>query len=143
MSARGEYQTKQGAQLLEYLKCHAERHITASELLHALAENGTPMGAATVYRRLEKLEAQGLVRRFTLDDRGSACWQYADPDAPDANCHAHFHLKCTCCGELFHLDCDHLQEIASHVQSDHGFSIDPSRTVFYGICAPCAKKGIT
>ena len=140
MPGRGAYQTKQGAQLLDYLKSHAGRHITAAELIHALAENGTPMGAATVYRRLEKLEAEGLVRRFALDDRGSACWQYIDPDAPAADCHAHFHLKCTACGELYHLDCDHLHEIAAHVAADHGFAIDPSRTVFYGVCADCTEK---
>ncbi len=140
MPGRGAYHTKQGAQLLDYLKSHAGRHITAAELIRALAENGTPMGAATVYRRLEKLEAQGLVRRFALDDRGSACWQYIDPDAPAVDCHAHFHLKCTACGELYHLDCDHLQEIAAHVAQDHGFAIDPSRTVFYGVCADCTEK---
>lgn len=140
MPRRNEYQTKQGTQLLDYLRSHAGRHITAAELIQALAAEGTPMGAATVYRRLEKLEAQGLVRRFALDDRGSACWQYIDPEAPQSDCHAHFHLKCTVCGELFHLDCDHLQEIASHVETDHGFAIDPSRTVFYGVCAKCNTR---
>lgn len=140
MPRRNEYQTRQGTQLLDCLKAHAGRHITAAELIQALAAEGTPMGAATVYRRLEKLEAQGLVRRYALDDRGSACWQYIDPETEASDCRAHFHLKCTVCGELFHLNCDHLHEIAAHVQADHGFAIDPSRTVFYGVCGTCSGK---
>ena len=86
----------------------------------------------------EKLEQDGLVRRYSLDDRGSACWQYAGTDGAAGACRHHFHLKCTECGTLFHLNCDHLQEIAAHVASEHGFCIDPARTVFYGICADCA-----
>ncbi|MBP0966013.1 MAG: transcriptional repressor, partial [Oscillospiraceae bacterium] len=94
-------------------------------------------GAATIYRQLEKLEQDGLVRRYTLDDRGSACWQYGGAEAKEGTCRSHFHLKCTECGSLIHLDCGHLHEIAHHVEADHGFYIDPSRTVFYGICAKC------
>ena len=137
MQRKNSYQTKQKALILEYLETHPERHITAAELLHALTENGTPMGAATIYRQLEKLEQDGLVRRYSLDDRGSACWQYAGEEAKAGTCHSHFHLKCTVCGRLIHLDCSHLHEIAHHVAADHGFQIDPSRTVFYGLCRQC------
>lgn len=137
MPRKGGYQTKQKSQILTYLRDNRNRHMTAAELLHMLTENGIQIGAATVYRQLEKLEAEGLVRRYALDDRGSACWQYADSNE---ECHRHFHLKCMVCGTLFHLDCGHLQEIASHVTNDHGFRIDPSRTVFYGICAECGTK---
>lgn len=139
MPRKGEYRTKQGTQLLDYLARHAGEHLTAAELLRALEKNGTPMGAATVYRQLEKLAAQGLVRRYTLDDRGSACYQYVDAHE-DVHCGTHFHLKCTMCGRLFHIDCGHLDGIAAHVQTDHGFRIDPSRTVFYGRCAGCAEE---
>ncbi len=139
MSRKDGYQTKQKARVLDFLEQHPAQHITAAELLHALTENGTPMGSATVYRQLEKLEAQGLVRRYSLDDRGSACWQYAGAEAQSGGCMNHFHLKCTVCGTLFHLDCDHLHEIASHVAAEHGFCIDPSRTVFYGVCETCAN----
>lgn len=137
MAKRTEYQTKQKACLLDYLRSNADRHVTAGELLRALADRGTPLGAATVYRQLERLESEGLVRRYTIDDRGSACWQYADGST---ECHTHFHLKCTACGTLFHLDCAHLNEIAAHVAADHGFQIDPGRTVFYGLCAACADQ---
>ena len=137
MQRKGGYQTKQKTQILAYLQENRAKHMTAAELLHLLTENGTPIGAATVYRQLERPEADGLVRRYALDDRGSACWQYVDENQ---DCCSHFHLKCTVCGTLFHLDCNHLQEIASHVEHDHGFRIDPSRTVFYGICEQCSKQ---
>ena len=138
MQQKKGYQTKQKAQILAYLESHPERHITAAELLVALAQSGKPIGSATVYRQLEKLEAQGLVRRYALDDRGSACWQYAGDGDENGDCCSHFHLKCTGCGTLIHLDCEHLHGIAAHVESDHGFAIDLSRTVFYGVCAACA-----
>lgn len=140
MTQRKSYQTRQKAQILSYLESHPERHITAAELLVALAKSGTPIGSATVYRQLERLEAEGLVRRYALDDRGSACWQFAGADDDHGDCCSHFHLKCTSCGTLFHLDCDHLHGIAAHVQSDHGFTIDLSRTVFYGICEHCKQE---
>ncbi len=139
MPRGGGYQTKHKALVLSYFEEHASQHVTAAELLLALNTNGSTIGSATIYRQLEKLEAEGLVRRYALDDRGSACWQYAK--AADAgDCHSHFHLKCTVCGTLFHLDCHHLHEIAHHVESDHGFAIDPARTVFYGVCEKCRKQ---
>ena len=137
---KGEYNTKQKAQVLSYLEENAARHITAAELVHALTEHGTPVGAATVYRQLERLEAQGLVRRYTLDDRGSACWQYGGAEAKAGTCHSHFHLKCVQCGVLVHLDCDHLAEITAHVKASHGFTIDPARTTCYGVCDACANQ---
>jgi Fur family ferric uptake transcriptional regulator len=137
MPRRSGYQTKQKTQVLSYLRKHASEHITAAELVFALNTEGEPIGAATVYRQLEKLEAEGLVRRYALDDRGSACWQYAGDEAQSGTCHSHFHLKCTVCGTLFHLNCDHLHEIAHHVAAEHGFEIDPARTVFYGVCEKC------
>lgn len=143
MPRSSEYQTKQRTQILEYLAEHGSTHMTAAELLIALNTSGTPIGSATVYRQLEKLEAQGLVRRYTLDDRGSACWQYAGEESEHGSCHQHFHLKCTACNRLFHLNCEHLQEIQSHVSAEHDFAIDPSRTVFYGVCGSCRSTDVT
>lgn len=138
MPRGGGYQTKQKAQVLQYLESHSTEHITAAELLIALNTSGAAIGSATVYRQLEKLEAEGLVRRYALDDRGSACWQYAGAEAKAGTCRNHFHLKCTVCGTLFHLNCDHLHEIARHVAAEHQFCIDPARTVFYGVCSACS-----
>ena len=138
MPRKNGYQTRQKAIVLEYFEAHSNEHITAAALLLELNKQGLTIGSATVYRQLEKLEAEGVVRRFALDDRGSACWQYIGGEAEQ--CRHHFHLKCTVCGTLIHLDCDHLDESSDHVAAEHGFLIDPARTVFYGICDQCAAK---
>lgn len=140
MARSGAYQTKHKSLLLQFLSDNADRHLTAAEVQMALAANGTPIGAATIYRQLERLESEGTVRRYLLDDRGGSCWQYIGDAAQAAHCRTHFHLKCTVCGQLTHLDCDHLHAIADHVAEEHQFRIDPSRTVFYGICGSCAEK---
>ena len=43
-------------------------------------------------------------------------------------------------GNAKNLECDHLKDIAAHISKMHDFTIDSSRTVFYGICGECAKK---
>ena len=48
-----------------------------------------------------------------------------------------FHCKCEKCGRLIHLKCEELSGIAGHLYSEHHFSLDPKRTVFYGICEKC------
>lgn len=134
------YQTKQKTRILLYFEAHPDQHFTAAEVVQAMVANGEPIGAATVYRQLDRLEQGGLLRRYVTDDRSSACWQYGGNEAKAGTCHAHFHLKCTQCGVLIHLDCDHLAEITSHLQNHHGFIIAPERTTFYGICEQCSAK---
>ena len=55
-------------------------------------------------------------------------------------CHkevSHFHLKCEKCGTLIHLECHDLEQLSSHLMAEHGFALDPFRTVFYGLCENC------
>lgn len=131
------YQTKQKARILSYFEMHPDRHFTAAELVQAMQNDGTPIGAATVYRQLERLEQGGLLRRYALDERGSACWQYA---MHREHCTTHFHLKCTACGMLLHTDCEFLRNIDTHILAHHGFCVDHSRTVLYGLCEQCQQQ---
>ena len=36
------------------------------------------------------------------------------------------------------LECHMLDELSQHLEGAHGFRIEPSRTVLYGLCAKCA-----
>ena len=87
---------------------------------------------------LKKLCASGEVRKFTGGDGDSACYQYA---GKNAECREHYHLKCTECGKLIHAECKFLSELSAHIYNEHGFKVDGSRTVLYGVCGDCLKKG--
>ena len=132
------YKTKQREYILAVLRGYGSQHVTAAELVRYLQDNGTPVGTATLYRNLEQMVSEGLVRKYILDEKSSACYQYVG-DVPEA-CHRHFHLKCTRCGRLFHVDCTHLEELGAHLLEHHGFVIDHTKTVLYGTCQDCAKQ---
>lgn len=122
-----DYKTKQGEMILSYLKSSPSPHVSAMEIAACLK-----VGTATVYRRLDKMVEAGLVRKYILD--GGACYQYV---GGEKECREHFHLKCLKCGELIHVDCGFLSSVAPHILEHHGFEVDNSRTVMYGICKKC------
>jgi len=130
------YNTKQKENLLSFLIKNKNKHTNVREISIFLAGEGTPVGTATIYRQLEKLVEQGLVRKYTLNSSSGACFQYIENS--DC-CREHFHLKCTLCGKLLHIDCNYLTGINQHIAEHHGFAVDSSQTVFYGICSECSK----
>ncbi len=141
MAARssGEYRTKQRTAVLSWLRRHPHAHVTATELCEALTAEGVTISRTTVYRTLDLLCEDGSVRRFTLSQDDSTCYQYAGEGDIIETCHAHFHLKCTVCGSLYHTECDQLDVLTAHLAEKHGFTVDYARTVILGICAPCKR----
>lgn len=131
------YQTAQSRRILALLQENKTRHLTAEEVYLLLKEKGETVGQTTVYRQLERLCEQGAVRKFAGADGGSACFQFTENGTV---CKAHYHLKCTACGKLLHAQCEFLNELSDHIRAEHGFAVDGSRTVLYGLCADCAKK---
>ncbi|MCR5699710.1 MAG: transcriptional repressor [Treponemataceae bacterium] len=132
------YKTKQQDLILNYLGQMQGKHFTAEEVYRHFAESGVSVGIATVYRQLEKLVTDGKIQKYFIDDKSPACFEYLGEDC--LNSHEHFHLKCESCGKLIHLECDELSGIENHLKEDHGFTVNPLRTVLYGICAECAAK---
>ena len=61
------YKTKQREYILAFLQNSAGRHITVAELVRHLQDNETPVGTATVYRTLEQLVEEGIVRKYVLE----------------------------------------------------------------------------
>ena len=132
---RGAYSTKQRTAVLDIFR-QSSAHFTPSEIFNRLRAQGVPCSIATVYRTLERLEKDGAVRKMTTPGKESACYQYIESSA----CHEHFHLKCTGCGALIHLDCHFLEEMEAHILREHGFQISSGRTLIYGLCQECSKK---
>ncbi|MBR4626243.1 MAG: transcriptional repressor [Ruminococcus sp.] len=138
MNRNSGYNTKQKEKLLDYLISNKDKHTNVQTISTYMAEEGTPLGTATIYRRLDKLVEQGIVRKYVIDGKTGACYQYIDGSS---ECHEHFHLKCVKCDRLIHIDCAHLTGISEHIYEHHGFWVDSSKTVFYGICSKCAEAG--
>lgn len=136
MNRDSGYNTKQKEKLLDYLITNKDKHTNVQTISAYMAEEGTPLGTATIYRRLDKLVEQGVVRKYVIDGKTGACYQYIDGSN---DCERHFHLKCVQCDRLIHIDCDHLSGISRHIFEHHGFRVDSSKTVFYGVCAKCAE----
>ncbi|MCL2509277.1 MAG: transcriptional repressor [Oscillospiraceae bacterium] len=127
-----DYSTKQSELIIDLLKSVGGAHLTADDITSRLSASNSPVGKTTVYRQLDKLTERGLVRKFTSSDRKSACYQYVGD-----GCRNHYHLKCRACGELAHLECGHLDTVAAHILSKHGFALNEEMTVLYGLCRDC------
>lgn len=128
-----KYRTRQREKIVKYLEENAGSHLTTEQIANALPD----VGRSTVYRALERLEQEGIVRRFVGAAGRSACFQYVGAASP---CREHFHLKCTECGKLIHLDCETLAECQAHILREHGFATDLARTLIYGRCLECSRK---
>lgn len=137
MENGGKYRTKQREIILNLLENNQNRHMTAEEVILLLQEQNTPVGKATVYRYLDCLVEQGIIRKFVAPEGKGACYQYA---SAHETCNMHYHFKCEKCNKLFHVECHYLDGIAKHVFNDHQFKINNSRTIYYGICKDCAGE---
>ncbi len=135
--AMDKYKTKQSATVLACLEENSGKALTVDEIVDLLKIQGTPVGKTTVYRHIDRLVSQGSVRKFVSGENAGATYQYIHNHQ---HCNEHFHLKCSSCGELVHLGCEFMKGIDEHILSHHGFKVDNSKTVLYGICRKCSDK---
>ncbi|MBQ5998615.1 MAG: transcriptional repressor [Treponema sp.] len=136
---KAAYKTRQQELLLSYLRETKGVHFTAEDVRRHFAEKDISLGVATIYRQLEKLVSEGQVQKYFIDEHSASCFEYTGENSKNGT-EAHFHLKCEKCGELFHVECDELSEITDHLETEHGFHLNPFRTVLYGICDKCGKE---
>jgi Fur family ferric uptake transcriptional regulator len=129
------YNTRQRKRILDYMLSLGDAHVTVNQMARYFERENIPIGQTTIYRHLEKLAAEGKIRKYSLGNDNGACYQFVT-DA--AACGEHFHLICETCGRLIHLDCEMLGGIQQHLLADHRFQLNTLKTVFYGKCETCA-----
>lgn len=134
---RSRYQTKQMAQMLQFLEERKGMHVTAGDISTYFKEQGISVGTTTVYRHLDRMVEQGLVAKYVVDGSSSACYEYIGDSCSKNAC---YHCKCEVCGKLIHLHCEEVETLCRHMKEHHDFVMDPQRTVFYGICSDCRKE---
>lgn len=134
---RGEYNTRQKREMLSFLKERDMQHFSVDDVVFEMQEKGEKVGRSTVYRYLEQLAAQGAVRKYQ-SVQGVTQYQHV---ADAGRCDAHFHMMCSRCGNLFHVDCRLMGTLTQHLMADHGFMLDPRETILVGLCERCRNGG--
>jgi Fur family ferric uptake transcriptional regulator len=122
--------TRQRKVILEELR-RLEVHPTASEL-HAVVQRRLPrVSLGTVYRNLELLVQQGLVRK--LVGHGERARFDGDPDR-------HLHVRCLACGHIGDVPGVVAELTGEWPESAGGFEILGLRAELTGLCAECKKR---
>ena len=137
MKRPDSYKTKQREAILDYIISLEGAHVTAAQIALHFSKKDASIGKTTIYRHLDRLTENGNLRRYVTDGISGACYQYVGNEAIN---NAHLHLKCEQCGELFHLECEALDDLEQHVFDKHAFQVNTTKTVLYGTCDDCLQK---
>jgi Fur family peroxide stress response transcriptional regulator len=107
----------------------ATGHPTADALVQQVREVLPTVSHATVYRNLQELVQQGLIR--TLDVAGAAVQFEVNPDE-------HHHFVCERCGRVWDVYLTSVEvRVNRHRTQVSGFVVDRREVQLHGRCAGC------
>lgn len=133
---KNKYNTKQREKILAFLKENEDKNITAEEILSYFSNIGESIGKATVYRYLNNLVKENIIKKYLDENKNCSCYQYVNNE----NCNEHYHLKCEKCNKIIHLECEEFKDIQKHIAKQHEFELNTIKTVLYGICKKCNEN---
>jgi Fur family ferric uptake transcriptional regulator len=129
----GRRLTRQRQLIWEALTSEPDRHLSADELVERVRSELPRVNASTVYRTLDLLVEEGLVRRADLGrDRA-----FYEPAAD----HPHHHLVCERCGAVVHLHDEALGDLRGRIEAASGYTLSAAELTFFGTCPACSSKG--
>jgi Fur family ferric uptake transcriptional regulator len=111
-------------ELLQKLNCS----ISAQNLYMELRKRKQDMGLATVYRSLEALKLEGLVKVRTLSS-GESLYSFVTKD--------NHHLTCVNCGESIPFEECPVHDLERRLEISHHFQIYYHTLEFFGMCQQC------
>ena len=106
-----------------------ERHMSAEDVKKNLDQEGESISLATVYRNLNYLCQEGMIRKVTGSDFSFF----------DGNAVPHDHIRCVCCGRIADLD-SYNAEDDQRIAHSSGFVSVHHTTVYEGICEKCQSE---
>ena len=124
--------TKRQKQLLdELIQCNDE--LSGQELHRQLHQNAMAMGLTTVYRNLQILVKQGLIRSRHLPT-GEVLYAPVERDI--------HHLTCVNCGETKRLNGCPVTTMKMPIHSTKEFELLFHTLEFFGLCQECSANTI-
>ena len=124
--------SRQRASIKEYLS-NTREHPTAETVYLHVREEFPNISLGTVYRNLNLLADIGEAIKISTPNGGDRFDGRTDP---------HYHVVCTCCGNVSDLEMseEQIHYINQLANDNFDGSIESHTTLFYGICAECANK---
>jgi Fur family ferric uptake transcriptional regulator len=122
--------TRSQEKILRLLKT-LHRAISAQDLYLELRQMQQNMGLATVYRALEGLKLDGLVKVRTLTN-GESLYSPVQQDQ--------HHLTCLGCGRSIPIAECPVHELEHQLQASHQFKVYYHTLEFFGLCNDCQHR---
>ena len=106
-------------------------HPTADMVYRMLQERGTGIGLATVYRNLNYLAEEGVIRKVTTPHSS---------DHFDGDTRPHYHAVCQSCGEVADVFLESEGALIRRAEEACGYQLRSHEVIFYGLCKKCRDK---
>lgn len=107
--------------------------VSAQQLHETLQESGSPVGLATVYRTLKRLEEAGEADALQSPD-GENLFRSCVTTGH------HHHLICRVCGTTRELSATVVEEWTQRVAKEHGFRDIEHIVDLFGVCEDCQSR---
>lgn len=107
-------------------------HATSEKLIKYINDNYENISLATIYRNLNILESEQLIKKINLD--GADIYETVKEN--------HYHFVCTSCKEVFDIDPAKVDTGLNKVAIIDGNVVRSFDLSFYGLCEACRKNKI-
>jgi Fe2+ or Zn2+ uptake regulation protein len=118
------------AAIRDLMKAEGRHAWTLEEIQADLASRDIAADFSSIFRAVERLEAEGALRRLHLDE-GPARFE-------PASAH-HDHLHCTDCGKLVAVSCLARWFDLKALEAETGFAVTTHDIVLSGLCPVCRR----
>lgn len=124
------YNTSQKQQIVEFMKSNSDRQYTIEEVAGCI----NSVGKSTVYRLINRMVDEGIVRRTVKGKSRQFLYQYSAA----AGCASHLHMKCRECGQVLHMDDGQSKRLMEMLHESRNFELDMRDTLLMGTCENCS-----
>jgi len=119
--------TRQRRAILEEI-AKVTSHPTADEVYKMVRRRLPRISLGTVYRNLEVLSETGAIQKLAP---GGSHMRF------DANCHAHYHIRCVRCGRVDDVPVAPLPDIEQSLRKQTNYEVLGHSVEFLGVCPEC------
>jgi Fe2+ or Zn2+ uptake regulation protein len=97
----------------------------------SLLKDGFNPNKTTIYRNLDKLQSEGLIKKVILSD-SKQFWEIVDSKSRNSQKYEHFHLICGICDKI---ECREIPKVFS--LSFDNFNVQKTEFNVFGTCQNC------